>query len=845
MTSFLFLNTIISAYYVNELFLPFQCNFAFYTYTSTDMGKIRKFSHALLSDVEPIQLLPSDLLKWDLSTTAVILNAIELGEPGRTQAVTCSAASLRDLKSEAERTRRRNRAKAQYNKWLESKDVTSMPLGSARYIFEYAQKSSWARFGPLVEHARIVINHHNIDCPDHCKDLLHEGDRVPDVSVVMLSALDSAMSNFSRVTVTNPEVLYNAASLLDDGAGPSALGDLVTYAAAGSESTLDWTPSTDIYLLPQFIAQDESSMLDDMMVDQLMLGSPQKFGIERIKWLSTSKSTKEMKMSLSFTRVLQHWSVQEHISQQALTRLLKLMHFYRPTITINDYIDHRIPHTGRRLLSTSKTAQMRTTNDRRRTGPNDCTDFFEEHQCKVRTLFGPGLKSKDMVQVGRYAHFGLEKAILGTSIGLIHRYHYRNLLRRIHTVHPLLLPEMFLDLTRPESDEPFDRNTWYNWLTAKRPDMKTQEPIVFEVRINADGAQWFESSYVKGTPILGKITAVKTLSGSKRVKIPYHLGKPFVIGVFEHTTGKPAAWDLLKDTIAEMNGLHPDTLLGGGAREGESFAVEVTCFNCDAPMRSDLKGTKSCSGYYGCERCRTSGVYVPRSKMCIVKEIVQNSDGTTTTKWVKKLVPIEGKGTKRSSKQAEVQPPKETIAKRKRRLEEQDLGEGLENDDPAADASDEDEDAAAPFSRVRAGGAKKKQLEERSAAVRVPKRLVTRKKKQRTIEADEIPPETDEEEDGYESDDTANHVDSCNTVVNETSSAVDEATKKKKKKGKGKIIGGSTYFPEIGAEPRTDAGWSQYTFPEEPGVVSNYYLYLLYESSYNYFLQVHNISHAI
>jgi len=795
------------------------------------MGKTRKFSHALLSDVAPIHLLPSDHLKWDLSTTAVILNAIELGEPGRTQAVTCSAASLRDLKTEAERTRRRNRARAHYNKWLESKDVTSMPLGSARYIFEYAQKSSWARFGPLVDHAQAVIHHHNFDCPDHCKDLLHNGDRVPNVSNVMLSALDSAMSNFSRVTISNPEALYDAASLLDDGAGPSALGDLVSTYAAGSESTLDWTPSTDIYLLPQFIVQDESSIIDNMMVDQLMLGSPQKFGVERIKWLSTSKSTKEMKMSLSFTRVLQHWSVQEHISQQALTRFLKLLHFYRPTITINDYIDHRIPHTGRRLLSTSKTAQMRATNCRR-TGQNDCTGFFEEHQCEVRTLFGPGLKSKDLVKVGRYAHFGLEKAILGTSIGLIHRYHYRNLLRRIHTVHPLLLPEMFLDLTRPESDEPFDRNTWYNWLTAKRPDMKTQEPIVFEVRINADGAQWFESSYVKGTPILGKITAVRTLSGSQRVKIPYHLGKPFVIGVFEHTTGKPAAWDLLKDTIAEMNRLHPDTLLGGGAREGESFAVQVTCFNCDAPMRSDLKGTKSCSGYYGCERCRTSGVYVPRSKIAIVKEIVQNSDGTTTTKWVKKLVPIEGKGTKRSSKQAELQPAKETAAKLMRRLEQQDLGEGLENDDPAADASDEDEDAPAPFSSVQTRGAKKKQQEERSAAVRVPKRLVTRKKKQRTIDADEIPPETDDEdEDGYESDDTANNVDSCNTVTaNETNADVDEATKKKKKKGgKGKIIGGSTYFPEIGAEMRTDAGWSQYTFPEEAGVVSYYNLYLLYQ----------------
>jgi len=849
--------------------------------------KISKLSlNAALTASRVVQ--PSDLLTWDLSVTAVILNAAALGEQ-RTHSSSKghnSDNSLRTLNTRYEIARRVKRAKGHYDKWLESTDVTTMALGSARYIVQKAEKTSSSRFGRLMEKALAVIHHHNSDCPDHCTDLIHDGQIVPDVSSVMLSALDSCVSNYARVTLTDPQVLFDATSSSDDNAGLPGIGDDLTTgesfylppAGLPRQSAQSWTPSTNIYSLPQFIAhQDESSIIEDMLVDQIMLGDCKTFGEDRIKWLSTHSTG--LKMSLSFKRVLQHWSVQEHISQQAITRFLKLMHYYKPLITIHDYIDGTIPHTGRSLLSTSKTAQ----NERgRRTTRGDCTNFFDEHQCKVRTVFGPGLKSKDLIKVGRYVHFGLETAILGTSIGLIHRYHYRNLLRRIHTVHPLLLPELFLDLTKPESDEPFNRNVWLAWLTQKRQSMKTKEPIVFEVRINADGAQWFESSYVKGTPILGKLTAVRTLSGGQRVKIPYSLGKPFVIGVFEHTAGKPPAHDLLKETIDEMKSLHPDSLLEGGKREGESFAVQVTCFNCDAPMRADLKGSKACSGFYGCERCRTKGVYVPKAKLAIVKETVpqtENSpaaadttgkDGTpaptTSTRWVKKLVPIrKGKkksskkaqllpaqeitivknGTKRSSQQAQL-PTQETSNKRMRRLQEADLGGPLDTDAPVdyasaeqenpdlgfetesptdVDASDEDEDGG-PALGVQTRGAKKKQQEGRSAAIRLHKRhslVVTRKKKQRTIEADEVTPSTDEEEEEEEEtndkgagDTTATHEKAKSNGAGDTTAA---KTKSTKSGGKRKKTGGSTYFPEIGAERRTDGDWHEYRWPEESGVV--------------------------
>jgi hypothetical protein len=195
------------------------------------------------------------------------------------------------------------------------------------------------------------------------------------------------------------------------------------------------------------------------------------------------------------------------------------------------------------------------------------------------------------------------------------------------------------------------------------------EPIVFDVRINADGAQWFESSYIKGTPILGKILSVRTLSGTVILKIPYNLAKPFVIGLFEQTGPKPPSDLLLADTIKEMKKLHPSQLMVGGDREGACFAVQVVCFDCDAPMRSDIKGTKY-SGIYSCERCKARGVYIKRSRgeahaqVTIEKQPV-TSAGTESTvdstqpavasKWVRKVVinRPETDGSKKKKKRRE------------------------------------------------------------------------------------------------------------------------------------------------------------------------------------------------
>jgi hypothetical protein len=495
----------------------------------------------------------------------------------------------------------------------------------------------------LFEKAKAVVEHHDEDCPNHCKDLLHAGQMVPEVGVVMLSALDSCTSNFAQVVVCNPPPNTDADMPLirdvfapDDDAACSALFGNETNRIHTFEDAcrfLDTAPSfnpsrcddgklvNSIFLDPSAIMQPTAALMDDMLVDQIILGNPESFGVDRIQWLS-SDVRKDYKPKLPFVRVLQHWCVQENIAHKAIDRFLKLLHYFEV-----DEINYRtLPRTGRTLLKTTKSAQSAKGFGGNKAAPTISRrqqrmkplDVLEEHNCQVRSIFAPRLGSSELMEVGRYVHFGLESAIKGNSIGLIHRYHYRNLLRRIHTIKPNFLPKQFTDLTEPAVDEPFDHKTWKRWLLAKRTRMKGNmqecEPIIFEIRINADGAQWFESSYIKGTPILGKIVAVSTLSESVRIKVPYHLGKPFVIGIFEQTAAKPPARELLKDTIQEMKRLHPDTLKKGQAREGQLFGVQVICFNCDAPMRSDLKGTKSCTGYYGCERCRTKGVHIKKGK---------------------------------------------------------------------------------------------------------------------------------------------------------------------------------------------------------------------------------------
>lgn len=829
---------------------------------------------------------PSDSVVWDVSTVALVLTAAKYGNPNNKYVVKpVSESKLRAL-WHTRKTQEVRTAQGHYNAWLASNSALSMSLGTARYLCSCNETLAMADLIGLGEKARSVIDHHNHDCHNHCRDLIHAGGIMPEVTSVMLHELDSSMSNFSLVAACSPQALFAAsADQEDDNMANKATSDSVSMASSstGESSNIYRSPEklgTNIYLLGATNSlEDRTCIIDDLLVDQYVLANPEIFGLDRVKWLSTAKEG--VKPNLSFQRVLQHWCVEEHISHMAITRLLKLLHWYKPQYICYD----TLPRTGRNLLKTSESVQVaKGRKEKKRNWQN--INLLEEdaHKIKILNIPCPDSPSK-LMEVGRYIHFGLEDAITGKSIGLIHRYHYRNLLRRIHTIKPELLPEMFLDITEPEADEPFDREKWAKWLFRDRkPDDFNQEPIVFDIRINADGAQWFESSYIKGTPILGKIVAVKTLSGKVHVKIPYNLAKPFVIGIFQQTGGKPPIDQLFAETLNEMKKLHPSELMEGGDREGACFAVQVVCFDCDGPMRSEMKGTKY-SGTYSCDRCKTKGIYIKRGQgeataQVTLEKVPITSAGTDSTvastpgssqpvasHWIKKVVISRpgNKGQLDGSKSNKRKVAEKTV-KISRRVKRRRVQRHRKDVDSASD-SDGDNVQQGENRPVHQLGCSNKcgtdlqststssstdiVLEEgemadddeplepmvgnESGADQVDcavaklknrhKLAVFSKRKKRGIEEDEgiMCNDDDAEQDDEDITGTAAADVVPTTAVTQGAPSIEaskaEEDKQKKKKKKGKMQGGSTYFPEIGAEKRTDDCWESYKKPVEMNVV--------------------------
>ena len=71
---------------------------------------------------------------------------------------------------------------------------------------------------------------------------------------------------------------------------------------------------------------------------------------------------------------------------------------------------------------------------------------------------------------------------------------------------------------------------------------------------------------------------------------------------------KPNDLVFLHDTVQDLN-----NLMKNGLNDGDQvLSVSVRCFVCDAPARSLDKCTKLYSGYYGCDKCCQSGVWIGR-----------------------------------------------------------------------------------------------------------------------------------------------------------------------------------------------------------------------------------------
>ena len=115
-----------------------------------------------------------------------------------------------------------------------------------------------------------------------------------------------------------------------------------------------------------------------------------------------------------------------------------------------------------------------------------------------------------------------------------------------------------------------------------------------EISLNVDGLPLFRSSGKNLWPVLCAIVNIK----------------PVVVFPVVLTCGdsKPKDLEFLDELIRDLN-----NILESGVQDGERvLSVTVRCIVCDAPARALVKGTKLCSGYFGCDKCAQKGIWVGR-----------------------------------------------------------------------------------------------------------------------------------------------------------------------------------------------------------------------------------------
>ena len=129
-----------------------------------------------------------------------------------------------------------------------------------------------------------------------------------------------------------------------------------------------------------------------------------------------------------------------------------------------------------------------------------------------------------------------------------------------------------------------------------------------EISLNVDGLPLFKSSGKNLWPVLCAIVNIK----------------PIVVFPVVLTCGdsKPKDLEFLEELISDLN-----DALKNGIEDGERvLSVTIRCVVCDAPARAMVKGTKLCSGYFGCDKCAQKGMWIGRVTYPQVNDLQLRTD---------------------------------------------------------------------------------------------------------------------------------------------------------------------------------------------------------------------------
>ena len=132
-------------------------------------------------------------------------------------------------------------------------------------------------------------------------------------------------------------------------------------------------------------------------------------------------------------------------------------------------------------------------------------------------------------------------------------------------------------------------------LVENRPNAETSDLNSVLVQFNIDGLPLFKSTSTQFWPILCRVIE------------PFEC-KPFIVGLYSGNRKPGNVQEYLQLFRDEI-----EVLIQNGIQFSNSvrkFAVEISCFICDAPARAFVKQTKGHSGYFGCDKCSQRGRWV-------------------------------------------------------------------------------------------------------------------------------------------------------------------------------------------------------------------------------------------
>ena len=142
----------------------------------------------------------------------------------------------------------------------------------------------------------------------------------------------------------------------------------------------------------------------------------------------------------------------------------------------------------------------------------------------------------------------------------------------------------------------------------KLPSSITDETNSLEISLNIDGLPLFKSSNKTLWPVLCAIANVEPI-----VVFPV---------VLTYGSSKPKDLEFLEDIVKDLG-----HILEHGLQDGDRvLQISLRCVVCDAPARALVRGTKLCSGYFGCDKCAQKGVWEGRVVYPLVKDINLRTD---------------------------------------------------------------------------------------------------------------------------------------------------------------------------------------------------------------------------